>query len=96
MWVISESGLVWSMNWESWEVPKKELMTDERVLAVIRSDGTNCSLSRTFIFSRMVLAIRVRPTLNWFASCSPTVLIRLLLRWSISSTSAFSLIRQTR
>ncbi len=66
------------MNCDSWLVPKNELITEDRVLALIRSIGLNCSLSRTFILSRIVLAILERPTLNWLASCSPTVRTRLL------------------
>ena len=84
------------MNCESWLVPKNELMTDDSVFALIRSVGANCSLSLTFILSRMVLAILANPTLNWFESCSPTVLMRLLLRWSISSTAAFELMSRIR
>jgi hypothetical protein len=61
----SESGLVWSMNWLNWFVPKNELITELRVLALIRSVGVNTSLSRTFMRSRMVRAIRARPTPNW-------------------------------
>jgi len=33
--VISASGLVWSMNCESWLVPKNELITDDSVRALI-------------------------------------------------------------
>ncbi len=77
------------MNWLSWLVPKNELITELRVLALIRSVGVNTSLSRTFMRSRMVRAMRARPTPNWACSCSPTVRTRRLLRWSMSSTSAF-------
>ena len=52
------------MNCESCEVPKNELITDERVLALIRSTGVKTSLSRTFIRSRMVRAMRTKPTEN--------------------------------
>ena len=41
-------------------VPKKVLMTDEIVLALIRSIGVNTSLSRTFIRSRIVRDIRAK------------------------------------
>ena len=94
--MTSARGLVWSMNCESWLVPKNELMTDESVLELMRSTGLNCSLSLTFIFSRIVLAILERPTLNWLASCSPTVLTLRLLRWSMSSTEALELISWMR
>ena len=64
-------------------------MTADKVFAFIKSIGVNTSLSLTFILSLIVLAILLKPTLNWFDNCSPTVLILLLLRWSISSTSTF-------
>ena len=52
------------MNCESCEVPKKELMTDDSVLALIRSTGVKTSLSRTFMRSRIVRAMRTKPTEN--------------------------------
>ena len=76
------------MNCDSWLVPKKELMTLESVFALMRSTGVKTSLSRTFIRSRMVRAMRTKPTENWFDSCSPTVRTRRFDRWSISSSSA--------
>ncbi|OPZ55040.1 MAG: hypothetical protein BWY89_01456 [Bacteroidetes bacterium ADurb.BinA012] len=84
------------MNCDNWLVPKKELMTDESVFELIRSTGVKTSLSRTFIRSRMVRAIRASPTLNCAESCSPTVRTLLLLRWSISSTSVFELMSSMR
>ena len=45
-------GLV--MNCDRAFVPKKVLITDEIVLALIRSIGVNTSLSRTFMRSRIV------------------------------------------
>ena len=80
------------MNCESWFVPKNELITDDNVLALIRSIGVNTSLSRTFILSLIVLAILARPTPNCDESCSPTVLTLLFDKWSISSISALELI----
>jgi hypothetical protein len=74
--VISASGFVWSINWDNWFVPKKELITDDNVLALIKSIGVNTSLSLTFIRSLMVLAIRAKPTPNCWDNCSPTVLTR--------------------
>ena len=41
-------------------VPKNELITDDNVFALIKSIGVNTSLSRTFIRSRMVRAIRAK------------------------------------
>ena len=84
------------MNCESCEVPKNELITEESVLALIRSTGVKTSLSRTFIRSRMVRAMRTKPTENWLESCSPTVRTRRFERWSISSTSAFELMSWIR
>ena len=45
-------------------VPKKELITEEIVFALIKSIGVNTSLSRTFIRSRIVRDIRASPTAN--------------------------------
>src|SRR5690349_22492506 len=84
------------MNWLNWLVPKNELITEESVLALIRSTGLKSSLSLTFILSLIVLAIRAKPTPNWAYNCSPTVLTLLLLKWSISSTSAFELLSWIR
>ena len=52
------------MNCDSWLVPKNELMTLDSVLALIRSTGVKTSLSRTFMRSRIVRAIRTKPTEN--------------------------------
>ena len=84
------------MNWDNWFVPKKELITDDKVLAFIKSIGVKTSLSLTFILSLIVLAILERPTPNWEDNCSPTVLTLLLERWSISSISALELINSIR
>ena len=84
------------MNCESCDVPKNELITDDSVLALIKSTGVNTSLSRTFMRSRIVRAMRTKPTENWFDNCSPTVRTRRFDRWSISSTSAFELISWIR
>ena len=46
------------------------------IRALIKSIGVNTSLSLTFILSRMVLAIRAKPTPNCCDNCSPTVLTR--------------------
>mgnify|MGYP002214463954 CR=1 FL=1 len=88
MWVNSANGFVWSINCESWFVPKKVLITEDNVLALIRSIGVNTSLSLTFILSLIVRAILESPTPNCDDNCSPTVLTLLFERWSISSISA--------
>ncbi|CUP15639.1 Uncharacterised protein [Segatella copri] len=80
------------MNCDNGLVPKKELITLEIVLALIKSVGVNTSLSRTFIRSRIVRVIRAKPIENWLANCSPTVRTRRLDKWSISSTVALELI----
>ena len=88
--------MVWSINWDNWFVPKNELITDDKVLALIKSIGVKTSLSLTFILSRIVLAILAKPTPNWDDNCSPTVLTRLLDKWSISSISALELINSIK
>ena len=45
MCVTSESGLVWSMNCESWLEPKNSLITAETGLELIRSCGISVSIS---------------------------------------------------
>jgi len=96
LWVNSANGFVWSINCESWFVPKKVLITEDNVLALIRSIGVNTSLSLTFILSLIVRAILESPTPNCDDNCSPTVLTLLFERWSISSISAFELINSIK
>ena len=45
MCVISDSGLVWSMNCDSWVEPKNSLIAAEIGLALIRSCGIRFSVS---------------------------------------------------
>ena len=70
--VISESGLVWSMNCESWLEPKNSLIAAETGLALIRSCGIRFSLSACESRSRTARSTRTRPERNWFSASSPT------------------------
>ena len=45
LWVVSESGLVWSMNWDNWLVPKNSLTTAVTGLGLTRSWGIRASTS---------------------------------------------------
>ena len=73
------------MNCESWLEPKNVLITALMVRALIRSYGVIWSASWRLIRSRMIRAMRDRPTENWFASSSPTERMRRFPRWSMSS-----------
>src|ERR1019366_10629163 len=58
LWVISESGLVWSMNWESWLDPKNSRMAAITGLAFTRSCGMGVDISWwTLIFFLMARSI---------------------------------------
>ena len=74
------------MNCESCDDPKKAWITALTVRAFTRSSSV--------IFSGSVLidmrsftrrAMRLKPTENWFAISSPTLRMRRLPRWSMSS-----------
>ena len=76
------------MNWLSWLDPKNAWITADTVRALTRSS--------MLIFSGSVLidmrsltrrAMRDRPTENWLAISSPTVRMRRLPRWSMSSVN---------
>ena len=49
---------------KNYKLKLNELITELKVFALIKSVGVNTSLSRTFIRSRMVRAIRAKPTPN--------------------------------
>ena len=57
-------SMTFSVSPETRRGVENELITEESVFALIRSEGVNTSLSRTFIRSRMVRAILARPTPN--------------------------------
>ena len=50
MWVSSASGLVWSMNWDSWEPPKnsRTAATTGRMLTSAWGEAFSCSTSVIF------------------------------------------------
>ena len=85
--VTPASGLFWSMNWDSWEVPKNSLMVAFTGRMLIRDCGVMASGSWVVIRSRTTRSIRLRPVRSWFWISSPTWRIRRLPKWSISSTS---------
>ena len=85
--MISESGLVWSMNCESCEEPKNSRTAAATGLALIRSCGIAASISTELMRSRTARSMRSRPTRNWFSISSPTERTRRLPRWSMSSIS---------
>ncbi len=87
MWVRPASGLVWSMNWTSWEVPKNSLMEATTGRMLIRVCGVIASTSWVVIRSRTTRSIRDRPVRTWFWISSPTVRRRRLPKWSMSSIS---------
>ncbi len=96
LWVTSESGFVWSMNWESWEEPKNSLMTADTGLALMMSCGISVSMSCSPIFSRMARSTRTSPMRNWFSMSSPTVRTRRFPRLSMSSASPVPFFRSMR
>ena len=87
LWVRPASGLVWSMNCDSCEVPKNSLMEATTGRMLIRVCGVIASTSWVVIRSRTTRSMRDRPTRIWFWISSPTVRRRRLPKWSMSSTS---------
>jgi hypothetical protein len=96
LWVISESGLVWSMNCDSWLEPKNSLIAAEIGLALIRSCGIRFSDSAWDSLSLTALSTRTKPARNWFSASSPTERTRRLPRWSMSSISPRPFLSSTR
>src|SRR3954464_10202194 len=86
LWVRPASGLVWSMNCESWLVPKNSLMEATTGRMLIRVCGVIASTSWVVIRSRTTRSMRERPTRIWFWISSPTGRRRRLPKWSMSST----------
>ena len=88
LWVTSARLLIWSMNWESWELPKNSLRAAMTGLELIRSWGMAEARSAvTVIFSLIVRSMRVRPMRKAFSTSSPIDRTRRLPRWSMSSTA---------
>ena len=78
-------GLVWSMNCDSWEVPKNSFSAATTGRMLIRDCGVIASTSWVVIRSRTTRSMRARPVRSWFWISSPTVRIRRLPKWSMSS-----------
>ena len=93
----SASGFVWSMNWLSWLEPKNAWITALTVRAFTRSSMLILSTSVVMLIRSFTSrAIRLSPTLNWFAISSPTVRTRRLPRWSMSSMKPRPSVRSMR
>ena len=90
LWVRPASGLFWSMNWESWLVPKNSLMDATTGRMLISVCGVIASTSWVVIRSRTTRSIRDRPVRTWFWMSSPTLRSRRLPKWSMSSVSTRS------
>ena len=80
-----DSGLTWSMNCDSWLVPKNSLIaaTTGRMLTSVV--GVIASTSWVVIRSRTTRSMRLRPMRTWFWISSPTLRMRRLAKWSWSS-----------
>ena len=94
--MISDSGLVWSMNCESCEEPKNSRTAAAAGFALIRSCGMTVSISTELMRSLIARSMRSRPTRYWFSSSSPTERTRRLPRLSMSSISPRPSRRPTR
>ncbi|MNN59614.1 hypothetical protein D3C81_1747420 [compost metagenome] len=94
--MISDSGLVWSMNCDSCDEPKNSRTAAAAGLALIRSCGMTVSISTELMRSLMARSMRSRPTRYWFSSSSPTERTRRLPRLSMSSISPRPSFRPTR
>ena len=86
LWVTSDRGLFWSMNCESWLDPKNSLTTADTGFALMSSWGISSSVSDRLSRSRTARSTRTSPMRNWFSAISPTLRMRRLPRWSMSST----------
>ncbi|MNW60652.1 hypothetical protein D3C74_386550 [compost metagenome] len=81
------SGLFWSMNCDSCEVPKNSLIDATTGRMLIRVCGVIASTSWVVMRSRTTRSMRERPVRTWFWMSSPTARIRRLPKWSMSSVS---------
>ena len=79
------AGFVWSMNWDSCEEPKNSLMAATMGRMFTRLCGVISSGSCMLMRSRTTRSMRDRPMRNWFWISSPTVRMRRLPKWSMSS-----------
>ena len=94
--MTSDSGLVWSMNCESCEVPKNSLTAAATGFALMRSCGISVSISTELMRSLMARSMRTRPMRYWFSISSPTARTRRLPRWSMSSISPLPFLSSMR
>ena len=85
LWVRPDSGLTWSMNCESWLVPKNSLMAATTGRMLISVCGVIASTSWVVMRSRTTRSMRDRPMRTWFWISSPTERMRRLAKWSWSS-----------
>ena len=85
--MISDSGLVWSMNCESCEEPKNSRTAAAAGLALIRSCGMTLPISTDDMRSLIARSMRSSPMRYWFSISSPTERTRRLPRLSMSSIS---------
>ena len=81
------SVFVWSMNWDSCDVPKNSLMEATTGRMLIRVCGVIASTSCVVIRSFTTRSILDSPIRIWFWISSPTDRIRRLPKWSMSSGS---------
>ncbi len=81
-----ERGFTWSMNWESWLVPKNSLIAATTGRMLIRVCGVIASTSWVVIRSRTTRSMRDNPMRTWFWISSPTERMRRLAKWSWSSS----------
>ena len=91
--VNSANGLIWSMNCDNCELPKNSFNEATKGFVFNKFNGVNVSESCKVILSLTILSILERPTLNWFCNNSPTDLILLFPKWSISSTVPSSYVK---
>ncbi len=73
------------MNCESCEVPKNSFSAATTGRMLIRDCGVMASTSWVVIRSRTTRSMRARPVRSWFWISSPTVRMRRLPKWSMSS-----------
>ena len=80
-----DSGFTWSMNCDSWLVPKNSLMAATTGRMLISVWGVMASTSWVVMRSRTTRSMRERPMRTWFWISSPTERMRRLAKWSWSS-----------
>ena len=81
-----DSGFTWSMNCDSWDVPKNSLIAATTGRMLISVCGVIASTSWVVMRSRTTRSMRDRPMRTWFWISSPTERMRRLAKWSWSSS----------